>query len=211
MTLDSLKTLLLLELRDLYDAERRLVKALPKMANAASSEDLRLAFVNQLNQTQDHLRRVEGALALLQQHPGRMKCKAMEGILEEAEDMIQADGDPAIKDAGLISAAQRVGHYEMARYGCARTYAEMLDETDSAELLQQALNDVRATDESLTELAVRLIRPLPVDGEHAVGALRRGPWGTSGRKAVRVWGQRPADSVVARSVRVEGVISCSKR
>jgi ferritin-like metal-binding protein YciE len=86
----------------------------------------------------------------------------MKGILEEAEEMIHADGDPAIKDAGLISSAQRIEHYEMAGYGCARTYAEMLDEEGSSDLLQQTLNDERATDEGLTELAERLIHAKPV-------------------------------------------------
>jgi len=162
MQLDSLKTLYMQELNDLHDAERQLVKALPRMAQAASSEDLRLAFERHLDQTKEHVRRLDLALVLLKEKPQRRACKAMEGILEEAEEMIKAHGDPAIKDAGLISAAQRVEHYEMAGYGCARTYAEWLGEADCAELLQQTLNDERATDESLTDLAERLIHLEPV-------------------------------------------------
>jgi len=162
MKLDSLKTLYIHELNDLHDAESQLLKALPKMAKAASSEDLRLAFERHLEQTQEHVRRLETAFSRLKEKPTRVPCKAMKGLLEEAEEMINADGDPVIKDAGLISAAQRVEHYEMAGYGCARTYAEMLDEEDSAELLQKTLGDERATDESLTELAERLLHAEPV-------------------------------------------------
>lgn len=161
MKLDSLRTLYVHELNDLYDAENQLVKVLPKLAKAATSEDLRLAFERHSDQTQVHVRRLEDAFSLLKETQARTTCKAMKGILEEAEEMINADGDPAIKDAGLISAAQRVEHYEMAGYGCARTYAEMLGEEDSAALLQETLNDERATDESLTELAERLIHAEP--------------------------------------------------
>ncbi|GIK16706.1 MAG: hypothetical protein BroJett003_16700 [Planctomycetota bacterium] len=162
MKLDSLKALLVHELNDLHDAERQLVKVLPKMAKAASSEDLRLALERHLDQAREHVRKLERAFSLLSEKPRRTTCKAMRGILEEAEEMIRATGDPAIKDAGLISAAQRVEHYEMAGYGCARSYAEMLDEEDSAALLQQTLDDERATDESFTELAERLIHPEPI-------------------------------------------------
>ena len=157
MRLDSLKALYVHELNDLHDAESQLIKVLPRMAKAASSEDLRLAFERHSDQTQEHVQRLERAFSLLDEKPQRMACKAMKGVLEEAEEMIQAVGHPAIKDAGLISAAQRVEHYEMAGCGCARTYAEMLGEEASAELLQKTLDDERATDESLTELAERLI------------------------------------------------------
>jgi len=157
MQLDSLRALYIHELNDLHDAESQLIKALPTMAQAAWSEDLRLAFERHLDQTREHVRRLELAFSLLQESPKRTPCKAMKGILEEAEEMINSDGDPAIKDVGLISAAQRVEHYEMAGYGCARTYAEVLGEDDSAELLQKTLDDERATDESLTDLAERLI------------------------------------------------------
>jgi len=161
MKLDSLRTLYLHELNDLHDAESQLLKALPRMAKAASSEDLRLAFEKHLDQTQEHVERLDRAFSLIKEKPSRTPCKAMKGILEETEEMINADGDPAIKDAGLISAAQRVEHYEMAGYGCARTYAEMLGEQDSADLLQKTLDDERATDESLTELAERVIHAEP--------------------------------------------------
>jgi ferritin-like metal-binding protein YciE len=149
-------------LNDLHDAESQLIKVLPRMAAAASSQDLRLAFERHLGQTQEHVRRLEGAFAFLKEKFTKTTCKAMKGILEEAEEMIQAVGDPAIKDAGLISAAQRVEHYAMAGYGCARTYAELLGEEDSVELLQQPLDDAGASDEGLTRIAKRLIRGEPV-------------------------------------------------
>lgn len=162
MRLDSLRLLYIHELNDLHDAEGQLLSALPKMAKAASSEDLRLAFAKHLDQTREHLGRLERALLSIEEHPTRVPCKAMKGLLEEADEMIKADGDPAIKDAGLISAAQRVEHYEMAAYGCARTYAEMLGEDESARLLQATLDDERAADESLTEVARQLLRAEPV-------------------------------------------------
>ncbi len=162
MKLDSLRTLFVHELNDLHDAENQLVKALPKMAKAASSEHLRRAFENHLDQTQEHVRRLERVFSMLKENPTRVPCKAMKGILEEGEEMIRADGDPSIKDAGLISAAQRVEHYEMAGYGCARTYARMLGEEESSELLQKTLEDERAADESLTQLAEGLVHAEPV-------------------------------------------------
>lgn len=162
MILDSLKTLYIHELNDLHDAETQLVDVLPRLAKAASSEDLRMAFERHSDQTREHLRRLERAFTLIEEEPVRTTCRAMKGILEEVEEMMKATGDPAIKDAGLISAAQRAEHYETAGYGCARTYAEMLDEKESAELLQSTLNDERATDESLTELAERLIHAEPI-------------------------------------------------
>ena len=162
MRLDSLRALYIHELNDLQDAEGQMVRALPRMAKAAASEDLRAAFGKHLDQTHEHVRRLEGAFAFLKEKPTKSACKAMKGILEEAEEMIQADGDPAIKDAGLISAAQRVAHYEMAGYGCARTYAELLGEEDSAELLQKTLDEAGVVDESLTKIAEGLVRVAPV-------------------------------------------------
>jgi len=183
MKLDSLRMLFIHELNDLLDAENQLIKALPKMATAAASEDLRLAFEKHLDQTQEHVRRLESIFYMLNTKPARVTCKAMKGILEECEDMINAEGDPAVKDVGLISAVQRVEHYEMAGYGCARTYAEMLGEEGSAELLQKTLDDERATDESLTELAERLIHTEPVHEAH-LSTLVSGPWETSGRRGL---------------------------
>jgi len=162
MRLDSLNALYLHELNDLHDAESQLIKTLPKLAKAASSKDLRLAFEKHLGQTQEHLQRLDRAFSLLQEKPKPMTCKAMKGLLEEGDEMIQAVGDPALKDAGLISVVQRVEHYEMAGYGCARAYAEALGEEGAAELLQKTLDEVRSTDASFTELAENLIPTEPV-------------------------------------------------
>lgn len=162
MKLDSLKSLYVHELNDLYDAESQLIKVLPKMAKAASSKDLRQAFEEHLHQTKEHVERLERVFTFLKAKPKATNCKAMKGILEEGDDMIKAEGDPAVKDAGLIAAAQRVEHYEMAGYGCARAYAESLGEEKSAELLQKTLDEERETDENLTELAERLIQGVSV-------------------------------------------------
>jgi ferritin-like metal-binding protein YciE len=157
MQLDSLKALYIHELNDLHDAEVQLIQALPRMAAVVSSEDLRLTFDRRLDQTREHVRRLLRAFSRLKEKPRRVTCKAMKGILEDAEDMVKAKGDPAVKDAGLISAAQRVEHHEIAGYGCARTYADLLGQEDAAALHQQSLNDVRAMDEALSELATSLI------------------------------------------------------
>lgn len=162
MKLDSLKTLYIHELNDLHSAEKQFVAVLPKLAKAASSEELRMAFEKHLQQSKEHAQTLEKVFSHLEEKPKRMTCKAMEGIVAEAEEMIEAQGSPAIKDAGLISAAQRAEHYEIAGYGCARTYAEWLGETESVKLLQETLDNERATDESLTELAERLIHAEPV-------------------------------------------------
>lgn len=157
MKLDTLKKLYTHELSDLYSAENQLVKALPKMAKAASSQELKSAFENHLEQTHEHVQRLEKIFSMLDVKAKGVTCKGMKGLIEEGTEMIEEEGDPAVKDAGLISAAQRVEHYEMAGYGCARTYAEMLGEQESAELLQTTLDEERMADESLSDLAERVI------------------------------------------------------
>jgi len=157
MKLDSLKELYVHELNDLHSAEDQILRALPRMARASSSPDLRLAFERHFDETEEHIERLERVFSSIGEKPKRGVCKGMRGLLQESEDMVKEDGDPAVKDAGLIAAAQRVEHYEMAGYGCARTYAEMLGEMDSAELLQKTLDEERMTDVTLTELAEGLI------------------------------------------------------
>lgn len=157
MELDSLKTLYIHELSDVYDAEHQLIKALPKMAGAASTEELRQAFANHLEETQSQVERLEKVFSLINEKAKRVTCKGMKGLIEEGEEMIKEDGDPAVKDAGLIAAAQRVEHYEMAAYGCARTYAELLGQKDAVVLLQASLDEERAADQALTDLAESVI------------------------------------------------------
>jgi ferritin-like metal-binding protein YciE len=154
MKLDSFDALLLHELQDLYSAEKQLVAALPKMAKGASSQELKKAFETHLEQTKGHVNRLDTIFQKLELSAGRHKCKAMEGLIEEGSELLKEEADEAIRDAALIGAAQRVEHYEIAGYGTARTFAEMLGYTDAAELLQQTLDEEKETDQSLTELAL---------------------------------------------------------
>ena len=158
MKLDSLNKLYIEQLKDIYSAENQLVAALPKMAKAASSPELQQAFQEHLLQTKGHVYRIEEIFSTLDYSPKGPKCKAMEGLIEEGADLInEADIEPDVLDAGLIAAAQRVEHYEIAAYGTARTYAEELGYDDAADLLQQTLDEEYDTDDKLSELAVNTI------------------------------------------------------
>lgn len=153
MSLKTLQDLFVDEVKDVYDAEHQLTKALPKMAKAASSPDLKAAFEEHLQQTEGHITRLESVFETLRLKPTRKTCKAMKGLVEEGSEMIEEDGDEAVKDAALIGAAQRVEHYEIAAYGTIRTFAENLGYNDAVDLLQQTLEEEKQTDENLTELA----------------------------------------------------------
>ena len=153
MKLENLKDLYIHELKDLHSAEKQITKALPKMVKAASNEELADAFREHLEQTEEHVRRLEEILESHDETFRGAKCKGMEGLIKEGSEMIEEDGDGDVRDSGLISAAQRVEHYEIAGYGCARTYAELLGDNDGAELLQQTLEEEKKTDRKLTELA----------------------------------------------------------
>ena len=157
MELETLKDLYIHELQDLYSAEKQLTKALPKMAKAATSDRLADGFRMHLDQTEEHVNRLEQILESQDASTRGAKCKGMEGLIEEGEEMIDEDAEDEVRDAGLISAAQRVEHYEIAGYGCARTYAELLGDTKGARLLQQTLDEEGATNKKLTELAKTLI------------------------------------------------------
>ena len=157
MELETLKDLYIHELKDLYSAEKQLVRALPKMAKAASNEQLSAGFTAHLEQTKEHAARLEKILKDLGQSTRGPKCKGMEGLVAEGQEMIEEEADEEVRDAGLISAAQRVEHYEIAGYGCARTYAELLGEKAAAKVLQQTLDEEGATDKKLTELAMSTI------------------------------------------------------
>jgi ferritin-like metal-binding protein YciE len=154
MKLESIEELFAHELEDLRSAEQQLVKALPKMAEKASSGDLRQAFETHLEQTQEHLERLQKIVADLQLDQGRHKCKAMEGLIAEAQEILDAEAMDSVRDAAMIGAAQRVEHYEIAGYGTARTYAEMLGHAGAAQLLQQTLDEEKETDELLSGLAL---------------------------------------------------------
>lgn len=153
MKLESLKNLFVDELKDLYNAESQLIKALPKMAKAASSEELRIAFEDHLQETENQVQRLETIFQQLDTNPRGKKCKAMTGLIEEGKEMMEAEGEDAVKDAALIAAAQRVEHYEIAGYGTVRTYAQLLGFDEAAELLQETLNEEAAADQKLSGLA----------------------------------------------------------
>ena len=153
MNTNRLKHLYVEELKDIYNAETQLTKALPKMAKAASDPDLRAGFTEHLEQTKQHVSRLEQIFKALSESPKGKKCKGMEGLIEEGSEMIEEDIPDDERDAGLISAAQRVEHYEIAAYGCVRTYATLLGEEDAAELLSQTEQEEKETDRKLSDLA----------------------------------------------------------
>ena len=153
MKLDSLRTLYIEELRDLYSAENQLLKALPKMAKKASNPELKQAFEQHLEETRTHVERLDEIFQRLGKKPTGKTCQGMKGLIEEGSEMMSEDGIDSVIDAGIISAAQRVEHYEMAGYGTVRTYARQLGYAAQAELLQQTLDEEGATDHLLTELA----------------------------------------------------------
>ena len=151
----ALKKLYIDELRDIYNAENQLTKALPKMAKAANSDELRAGFEEHLEQTKGHVDRLEQIFKELGEKPTGKKCKGMEGLVAEGKEMIDEQEGDAL-DAGLISAAQRVEHYEIAAYGCVRTYANLLGEKEAAQLLGQTLQEEKETDQKLTKLAEKI-------------------------------------------------------
>lgn len=150
---NGIKELYIDELRDIYDAENQLVKALPKMAKAAMSEELRSGFEEHLEQTKEHVQRLEQIFSELGEKPTGKKCKGMQGLVSEGKEMMEEDFEGALMDAGLISAAQRVEHYEIAAYGTVRTYAKILGEEDAVRLLEETLEEEKETDQKLTEIA----------------------------------------------------------
>jgi len=152
MALDSMQDLFLNELKDVYNAEKQLVRALPRMAKAAESSELQQAFTKHLRETEGHVQRLERIFRSLGETPRGKKCKGMEGLIEEGKEILEEDGASEVIDAALISAAQRVEHYEIAAYGCLRTYAQLLGMNDADKLLQQTLEEEEATDKALTAL-----------------------------------------------------------
>ena len=153
LTLENLDTLLVLQLRDLYSAETQLIEALPKMAEAAHAPELKQAFHSHLGETRRQKDRLEQAFRAMGQKPETETCEAMQGLVSEGQEIIDMDGDPDVKDAALIAAAQRVEHYEIAGYGCARAFARRKGRTQVAALLQETLDEEKKADELLTAIA----------------------------------------------------------
>ena len=161
--MQSLKDLMVDELKDLYSAENQILKALPKMIKKTTSPQLKSGFEKHLKETEGHVERLEKIFQQLDASPRGKKCKGMEGVIADGEELMEEDADPEVMDAGLIGAAQHVEHYEIAGYGGVRTYAELLGLSDIAKLLQKTLDEEKATDEKLTELS----RQINVQAEKA--------------------------------------------
>ena len=157
MSLDSLKDLFLDELRDTLSAEKQLVKALPKMAEAATAPELRKGFEKHLKETERQVERLKQVFESIDETPRAKTCKAMEGLVEEGSEIIEEDADPEVKDAALIAAAQKVEHYEIAAYGTLATWAKLLNYKKALRLLVQTLDEEKSTDEKLTELAKAMV------------------------------------------------------
>ena len=156
MTKDSLRELYIEELKDLYSAEKQLTKALPKMAKAATSEELSAGFDEHLEQTQEHVQRLEEIFSMLDEKPTGKKCMGMEGLVKEGAETMDEDFSDDVMDAALISAAQRVEHYEIAAYGTVCAYADLLGESEQASLLRQTLEEEKETDQKLTQLSEQI-------------------------------------------------------
>ncbi len=165
MRMNSLRDLFVEQMQDLYNAEQQLIKALPKVAEAASTEELRSAVEEHLGQTEEHARRLEQAFELLGEKAEGRKCKGMEGLIKEASEAIKENMASNVKDAALIAGAQRVEHYEIAGYGCVKTYASLLEENEVVGLLDQTLQEEKETDEKLSQLADNINVEAAEEGE----------------------------------------------
>jgi ferritin-like metal-binding protein YciE len=163
---NTLKDVFIDQLRDLYDAETQLIKALPKMAKAADNNELRAGFEEHLEQTKGHVRRIELIFQSLDEPAKGKKCKGMQGLIAEGKEVINDDWQGAVADAALIPAAQRVEHYEIAAYGTARTFADLLGEEEASKLLQQTLAEEKETDAKLTQIAEK-VNPEAMQGSSA--------------------------------------------
>jgi ferritin-like metal-binding protein YciE len=153
---ETFRDLYIEQLRDIYNAEQQLIKALPKMAKASTSDELRGGFEEHLEQTREHAQRLEQIFQAMGEKPTGTKCKAMEGLVEEGGEAIDSDYGGEVKDAALIAAAQRVEHYEMAAYGTAKAFAELLGESNAVKLLNETFEEEKETDQKLTELSATI-------------------------------------------------------
>jgi ferritin-like metal-binding protein YciE len=157
MKLHSLEDLFHEQLRDMFDAEKQLVKALSKLARASSSDELRSAFEEHLEQTRGHVEKLERVFELIGKKARGRSCAAMEGIVEEGAELIDTDAEPMVMDAGLIAAAQRAEHYEIAGYGCLHTWARQLNNHEAADVIEQVLREEKEADQKLTQIAEGMV------------------------------------------------------
>lgn len=190
MKIENLRDLWIDELKDLYHAENQILKALPKMAKAAVDDTLQTAFKEHLEQTRGHVKRLEQVFAMIDVPAKGKPCKGMEGIIAEGKEMLDMDLPEPVGDAALIAAAQRVEHYEIAAYGTVRTYAEILGETDAAELLEATLDEEKETDETLSEIAEQVNPEAAEDETESPAASRNGSNGSSKKKRQPVGARR---------------------
>ena len=198
MELTTLRSLFILQLKDLYSAEKQLVKTLPKVAKAATHPMLKAGIEGHLGETAEHVSRLEKVLADLGETTRGPKCKAMEGLLAEASEFIQEEADPEVLDAGIIAGSQKIEHYEIAGYGCVRTYAQLLGMTAAAEVLQTTLDEERATDEKLTSLATSVINLAAINDASVEkeARTRTDADAKAGRKNQKVTGSRGTGAAV---------------
>ena len=180
-TLDSLEALLHDELKDIYDAEKQLTKALPKLAKKATADELRSAFDEHLRQTEQHMERLEQVFEQLGMPVRGKTCKGMKNLIAEGEDMIGDADDDATRDALMIAAAQKVEHYEIAAYGTMRTWANLLGKNDIAGIFEDTLEEEKETDQRLTEIAESFVNEAAAEGEDEEAVPRR----TRGARASR--------------------------
>ena len=162
MKIETMEELFVEELKDLYNAEKQLVKALPKMVKNASSADLRAAFSEHLEQTNNHVTRLEQVFETLDMKPKSKTCNGMKGLLEEGEEVMDEDATETLCDLHIIGAAQKVEHYEIAGYGTVRTWAQMLGNTEAAALLEETLREEEAADKRLTQISKSMLKSAPV-------------------------------------------------
>jgi ferritin-like metal-binding protein YciE len=173
LKVNSLKELYVEELKDTYDAEKQIVKALPKIVKASSTPELQKAFKEHLEQTRSHVQRLEQIFNRLGEEPKAKKCDGMRGILEEGEEVITEGSEGLIRDAGLIAGAQRVEHYEIAVYGSLKTWAEQLGDEQAAQLLQETLTEEKAADQKLTQIAESTVNTAAAGAASARTGSRR--------------------------------------
>lgn len=157
MKANSLEELALHSLQDIYDAEQQALKAMPKMMQAASSQELKMAFQQHQQETEQQVQRLEQLFQMMGQKPQGVTCVAMQGLIKETQEVLTMQGDPAVKDAAIIAAAQKLEHYEIASYGTAATWAELLGMNDAKMLLGQTLAEEERTDKLLTQIAKRTV------------------------------------------------------
>ena len=192
MKIDSLRALLEEELKDIYSAEKQLLKAMPKMAKKASSRELKMALQEHMQVTERQVERLEDVFDSLGKPAKSKTCKAMQGLVEEANEIMGEDADDAVMDAGIIAAAQKVEHYEMASYGTVRTWARLCGEEEAAGLLQETLDEEGEADKRLTALAESFVNPEAQDGDGDY--TRGGPSGGGRRSTSKSSGSKKSSS-----------------